>query len=84
MPLFEYHCETCGQDLEVLQRDSRVLQSCGPECVCADAAGFGEGKLTKKLSAHAVLSGGSRGSAAEAAPMCGACGGPEGSCAYES
>ena len=29
MPLFEYHCKTCDQTIEVLQKDARVLTECG-------------------------------------------------------
>jgi hypothetical protein len=77
MPLFEYHCQTCDQTLEVLQRDARVLETCGDDCVCGD----GEGALVRKISAHAVLRGGGALSMSDMAPAtCGSCGMAPGSC----
>jgi predicted nucleic acid-binding Zn ribbon protein len=80
VPLFEYHCETCGHTIEVLQRDARVLELCGSDCV----AGKGDGHLERRMSAHAVLGGGAGESAMSAAEMCGTCGRAPGSCAYDN
>ena len=45
MPIYEYQCQTCGKQLEVLQKISEdPLQDC-PDC--------GESALKKKISAAA-------------------------------
>lgn len=80
MPLFEYHCTTCGHTIEVLQKDARVLSVCGEDCV-ADA---GNGELRRKLSPHSVIGAGS-GASFDAGPAtCGSCGQAPGSCAYDN
>jgi putative FmdB family regulatory protein len=71
MPIYEFHCDNCEQDSEILVRSSRWKGSKCPHC--------GSNKLSKKLSvfASAVAAGGS----AEAPPCeggkgsCGCCGG---------
>jgi putative FmdB family regulatory protein len=78
MPLYEYSCTTCGMTFEVIQRDSRVLTACGDDCPSGD----GEGTVVRKLSAHAVLSGGRREVAP--APTCGSCGNAAGSCGMDN
>ena len=66
MPIYEFHCDSCERDSEILVRSSRWKGSKCPHC--------GSPKLSKKLSvfASAVGSGG-----AEEAP---ACEGGKGSC----
>jgi putative FmdB family regulatory protein len=43
MPLYEYHCEACGKDIEVLQKISDPPRTECPAC--------GKPSLAKKLSA---------------------------------
>jgi putative FmdB family regulatory protein len=69
MPIYEFHCQTCGKESEILVRSSRWKGAACPKC--------GSKKLKKKLSVFA--SGTAGGSAAEAsctgnAHSCGLCG----------
>jgi len=48
MPLFDYHCEKCGNVSEVLLN----VSSGPPHCVCC-----GSSKMKKLVSAHSALSG---------------------------
>ncbi|MBL9094159.1 MAG: zinc ribbon domain-containing protein [Planctomycetaceae bacterium] len=68
MPLYEYHCEACDANVEVLVRNSAEKPEC-PECASA--------KLTKLLSVPAGHVAG--GSSASALPMMppGGCGKPQ-------
>lgn len=43
MPIYEYHCQACGQDTEVLQKISDAPKTECPSC--------GQSSLVKKLSA---------------------------------
>jgi putative FmdB family regulatory protein len=45
MPIYEFHCEKCGADSEVLVRSSRWQGTPCPKC--------GAKRLTKKLSVFA-------------------------------
>jgi putative FmdB family regulatory protein len=64
MPIYEFHCEKCEKDSEILVRSSHWEGSRCPHC--------GSTKLAKKLSVFASSGGGE----SEA----GACGNPKGSC----
>lgn len=76
MPIYEFHCEACGEDNEVLVRSSRWKGTKCPSC--------GSTKLEKKFSTFASGSAESDGDACCAAPSgrrmggCGGCcgGGP--------
>ena len=48
MPLYDYHCETCGKDLEILT-DGNAVPPNGSYC--------GGVNLKKLISAHSSLSG---------------------------
>jgi putative FmdB family regulatory protein len=65
MPIYEFHCDECEKDSEVLVRSSEWKGTTCPHC--------GSKRLEKKLSVFA-----SAGSGAEAMPECsgnpGACG----------
>jgi putative FmdB family regulatory protein len=67
VPIFEYTCQNCRADFELLVRSDTRLQC--PACQSA--------QLDKKLSVFATTSGGQ-----DAAPQsfgpCGACGHPDG------
>lgn len=43
MPFYEYHCQACGQDTEVLQKISDAPKTECPQC--------GQSSLVKKVSA---------------------------------
>jgi putative FmdB family regulatory protein len=57
MPLYEFHCENCGKDSEVLVRSTQWQGTPCPLC--------GSKKLTKRLSVFA-----STGGASDDAPVC--------------
>lgn len=46
MPIYEFHCEKCGQDSEILVRSSKWTGTKCPHC--------GSSKLNKKLSTFAA------------------------------
>lgn len=71
MPIYEFHCEQCRKDSEILVRSSRWQGAQCPRC--------GSTRLAKKLSVFASTST-SSGPAAPACGMeggggCGCCGG---------
>jgi putative FmdB family regulatory protein len=54
MPTYEYVCEKCGHEFDVLQSmAAKPLRTC-PENLCAKKK-WGRGKVTKKISAGAGL-----------------------------
>lgn len=57
MPIYEFHCEKCARDSEVLVRSSHWEGTPCPHC--------GSTKLTKKLSVFASSAGGG-----DEAPAC--------------
>jgi putative FmdB family regulatory protein len=69
MPIYEYACHECGRKFEMLVR-SDTVPSC-PDCQSKD--------LEKMLSVFATAESGSQ-SASAAAPPCGACCMPGGTC----
>jgi putative FmdB family regulatory protein len=71
MPIYEFHCEKCEKDAEILIRSSDWKGTKCPHC--------GSTKLSKKFSTFASSTGGND------APMCeiarsGGCGGGGGCC----
>lgn len=77
MPIYEYVCKSCNKKFDQLVRrmssaDEESAVAC-PEC--------GSKKTARALSVFAVGAEGAGKPAAGAdLPMCGRCGGPEGSC----
>ncbi len=69
MPIYEFHCEKCKKDSEVLVRSSEWKGTKCPHC--------GSTKLSKKLSVFASSMGESSGSSL---PPCGIPGGGGPSC----
>lgn len=67
MPIYEFHCQACDADSEVLVRSSDWAGTKCPKC--------GSAKLTKKFSVFA-----SSGAGAESTPAGGACTGQPKSC----
>jgi putative FmdB family regulatory protein len=57
MPIYEFHCEKCGQDSEILVRSSDWSGTKCPHC--------GSGRLGKKFSTFAAAGGGSEAGACE-------------------
>jgi len=45
MPIYEFHCEKCGADSELLVRSAKSKRTACPQC--------GSTRLTKKLSVFA-------------------------------
>lgn len=68
MPLYEYECQSCHHQFEVLVRESTRLEC--PEC-------HGH-ELEKQLSVFAVNAPSARRDPARAVGPCGACGHPDG------
>jgi putative FmdB family regulatory protein len=66
MPIYEFHCEKCGADSEVLVRSSRWQGTACPKC--------GARRLTKKLSVFASSVGGESSEAASCSGNPGSCG----------
>jgi len=58
MPIYEFHCEKCEQDSEILVRSSKWKGTRCPKC--------GSAKLKKKLSVFASSGGATGGSEAPA------------------
>lgn len=71
MPIYEFSCEKCKRDSEVLVRSSDWTGTQCPHC--------GSTKLTKKFSMFAASTGASYGDDCAGAPACGmnpsSCGG---------
>jgi putative FmdB family regulatory protein len=68
MPIFEYACQHCHQDFEILVRSHTV-----PQCPhCQSTA------LDKKLSVFATAAAGAEGMTMAAPAPCGSCGHPDG------
>jgi putative FmdB family regulatory protein len=66
MPLYEYHCEECGNRFEILQRLGE-----GAEGLNCPRCGFNQ--VEKRFSTFAANSGGDSGPMATSAPMGGCC-----------
>ncbi len=62
MPIYEFHCEQCRQDSEVLVRSSQWEGTPCPRC--------GSTRLTKKLSVFASSVAGESGGGGEMGPAC--------------
>ena len=76
MPIFEYVCKGCGKPFEAIVRGSEKLRC--PHCNSV--------RLEQQLSVFAVAAGRGDGGADlgdHAAPSCGRCGVPGGSCALD-
>lgn len=85
MPLYEYHCQKCGQTLELLVRPGAADPAlCGEDCAL-DVGVTGDGQLAKILSVPGgyLMSGGGGGAPSPEA-SCGSCGGVPGSCAFDN
>jgi len=65
MPIYEYHCENCGQDFEALvmnsgQADRMQCESCGSEQVVRKVSAIGScGSTTGTVSGFTGCGGGS-------------------------
>jgi putative FmdB family regulatory protein len=70
MPIYEFHCDKCEQDSEILVRSSKWKGTKCPHC--------GSAKLSKLLSVFASSAGGSQPSAKRSGNGGGSCG--RGSC----
>jgi putative FmdB family regulatory protein len=66
MPIYEFHCESCGNDSEILVRSARWKGTKCPRCSST--------KLTKTLSTFASRSAGPPASAPPCEGGSGACG----------
>ncbi len=66
MPIFEYACQSCGNEFETLVRTS----SSAPKCPACDST-----DLRKKLSVPAAMT---KASAASLPDPCASCGHPDG------
>lgn len=66
MPIYEFHCEKCGADSELLIRSTRWKGTPCPKC--------GSTKLAKKLSVFASSAGGESSEPASCTGNPGSCG----------
>jgi putative FmdB family regulatory protein len=66
MPIYEFHCQECGKESEILVRSSRAKGAACPAC--------GSKKLKKKLSLFASTGGATETSCTGNARSCGLCG----------
>jgi putative FmdB family regulatory protein len=66
MPIYEFHCQKCGTDSELLVRSSRWQGTPCPKC--------GSTKLAKKLSVFASGAGGESSEPASCSGHPGSCG----------
>jgi len=75
MPIYEYECNSCGKEFELLVRNS----SHAPEC-----PGCRGTELRKKMSAFAAITGAASSAHPELPPACQGCGhaGGPGACAF--
>jgi putative FmdB family regulatory protein len=67
MPIYEFHCDKCEQDSEILVRTSKWKGTKCPHC--------GSPKLSKKLSVFASAGASSQSSAPASCNGSGSCGG---------
>jgi putative FmdB family regulatory protein len=65
MPIYEFHCEKCGKDSEILVRSAEWKGTKCPHC--------GSSKLDKKFSTFAAAGGGSDSPACESGGGGGGC-----------
>jgi putative FmdB family regulatory protein len=72
MPIYEYQCASCGNEFEVLVRNSSSAPAC-PACKGSE--------LRKKLSAFAAITG-APSAGADLPAACQGCGGGPGACAF--
>ncbi|HTL71775.1 MAG TPA: FmdB family zinc ribbon protein [bacterium] len=54
MPTYEYHCDKCGHEFEVVQSMSAATLKTCPEDLCAQKK-WGRGKVKKQIGAGAGL-----------------------------
>jgi len=54
MPTYEYHCDKCGHEFEVVQPMSAATLKTCPEDLCAQKK-WGRGKVKKQIGAGAGL-----------------------------
>ena len=54
MPLYAYRCETCGADPEILHAVGAEKTRCGLACQRRDAGAFGQGQVTRRVTAAHV------------------------------
>ncbi|GEM_PF-3546636 len=80
MPLYEYHCTTCDETIEVLQRSGEEdRRRCGEDCARDWTPDAGEGSVVRQVA----LTGGyamGKPRTTQVAGNCGSCGMTPGSC----
>ena len=76
MPMYEYHCKTCDETIEVLLRHGEPEpRQCGEDCARDFGPQMGLGEVTRQMSLTGGYQlGGSREYAAKSASACGHCG----------
>ena len=56
MPIYEFTCEQCGKNLELLVPFSKIPSVCGNHCgLTADQPGAGQGRLKRLMSRPAAV-----------------------------
>ncbi|MCY3020078.1 MAG: zinc ribbon domain-containing protein, partial [Planctomycetota bacterium] len=73
MPIYEYHCRSCGQEFEQLVRSMKTdAEALCPQC--------GSKEVERKLSVFAAQSGGRSPCDSPSPTSCAGCSDPHGSC----
>ena len=55
MPVYAYHCTTCGADIELLHGVGKDKSSCGLGCRRRDSGPFGKGVVERRVTAANVV-----------------------------
>ncbi len=65
VPLYEYTCQDCGADLEILHAVGKPRTCCGLDCRLQGPGAFGKGEVRQRLSTPNLSTGATRPSLAE-------------------
>jgi len=78
MPMYEYHCKTCDETIEVLMRHGQPEPvSCGEDCAHSYGPDMGQGEVARldfSVTGGHVLGANRPASVGKADPYCGVCG----------
>lgn len=55
MPIYEYRCQACGKDLEVLVRSGKEPTTCAGRCLSLDHEEANQGELKRKISRAGII-----------------------------
>ncbi|MGE0493937.1 MAG: FmdB family zinc ribbon protein [Vulcanimicrobiota bacterium] len=55
MPIYEYRCQACGKDLEVLVRSGKEPTTCEGRCLSLEHEEANQGELKRKISRAGII-----------------------------